>query len=248
MTPSEIANYLVKWRIDIWLQILLILIILLIAVFSFYLLYKNRRFMVENTTFHTIENLYSLFHKLSLNYNDWRLSHLFCVTPSDYEKTCNKIINSFKNIPENELEVTLIEHQIREENMIINIMLFYEQVYFQLKHSKNITVRREFLKIIDIYFRERLLLNPRIMSFILKSNAGRELHLEEESALCFADRLETLYDPDYNNKTKIDDNGPFLNDFYAKRSFDASKMYNCTPEIIKNWRNRQYANSESITK
>ncbi len=232
---SQIAQYLTSWRVDIWIELILLILILITFVVTLLCYLSYRKFQIENSTFSAIESLYDLFHRLSIDYNDWRFSHLFCITEKSYRNTCAKIEATFSvSGSHDELKVALLEHQLREENLVINILLFYEQVYFQHKHSKNLTLRKEFLRLIDRYFKERLLLNPRIIHFLMDSRCGRELHLEEESMLSLADRYETALQEGHFD-LYMDSQGPFHLDKYTNTPLVADHV-KIDLETFRKWR------------
>ncbi|MBN8641221.1 MAG: hypothetical protein J0L86_05345 [Flavobacteriales bacterium] len=223
---NEITYYIIKWRLDFFLDLFFIIIFTIVAIISFIAYHNHKKFLVENVTFHTIESLYELFNKLSNSEKDWRLSHLFCVTDDNYMKTCNEIVASFQNITDvNQLKVNLIEYRLREQKMIIDILLFYEQVYFQYKHSKDLRLRKEFLRVIDHYFKDKLLINPRIINAILESSVGKELHLEEESFISLTDRFEEKLK---KFDLSIDKSGPFNFELYPAKQ---DSMYSINNKI-----------------
>lgn len=212
LSLTELAKYITDWKLDAWLEFIFIVIFIIVSIISFIAYHNHKKFLVENVTFHTIESLYELFNKLSNSEKDWRLSHLFCVTDESYIKTCNEIVASFETISDvSSLKVNLIEYRLREHKMIIDILLFYEQVYFQYKHSKDLRLRKEFLRVIDHYFKDKLLINPRIINAILESSVGKELHLEEESFISLTDRFEEKLK---KKSLTIDKSGPFNFELY----------------------------------
>jgi hypothetical protein len=201
------------------------LFICIIAIAALFLFFKSRRYLrlyEENSTFDIINKLYSQFHTLTNIQLDWHLAHLLCINREEYEITCTKIKAAIVDYSEKDL----YELQIKEKHMIINILVFYEQVYYQFNHSKMFKKRRQFLYNLNDYFLDRLLYqNPRLVYQVIANPLGIGLHMEEESyqdiLIKYEERLSsTTVTLDSATKDKknsqncnwlwYDDKGPFF--------------------------------------
>lgn len=217
-SENYFSYYLTHWRVDIWLQFFLFTMVLFIAVIGFIRVRRYLKLYEENSTFEVINNLYSHFHQLTNIQNDWCLSHLLCISNNEYAVAWEKINAASKQLTDTQLA----ELYFKERNMAVNILVFYEQVYYQLIHSKNFTKRRRFLSNLNDYFLDRLLFqNPRLAYYVISNPGGIKIHLEEESYRTvlarFSEKIELLSSSNdgstqiqENSLFRYDNEGPFV--------------------------------------
>jgi hypothetical protein len=130
----------------------------------------------QSSTFEMIDRLYSLCHTLQGHaLREWRLSHLYCIGPDLYEQTKQRIAAGTSD------PLDRVRLSVEEREFAIHILVTYEQVYFQWKHSRAISRRRKFLEPMLSYFVDRLLRNPRILGLLSTDPSGASFHLEAES-------------------------------------------------------------------
>jgi hypothetical protein len=130
----------------------------------------------QRSTFEMIDRLYSLCHTLQGHaLREWRLSHLYCIGPDVYEQTKQRIAAGTSD------PLDRVRLSVEEREFAIHILVTYEQVYFQWKHSRSISRRRKFLESMLSYFVDRLLRNPRILGLLSTDPSGASFHLESES-------------------------------------------------------------------
>ena len=129
----------------------------------------------DRSTFEMIDRLYTLCHTLqSYPLKDWRLAHLFSIGRDEYHRVTARIRQQLLD------ERELAEYRVKERQYAIHIFVVYEQVYYQWRHSSRIAHRRRrrFLNAMLSYFRDRLLLNPRLLHYLKEDRDGASLHLE----------------------------------------------------------------------
>jgi hypothetical protein len=165
--------------------VILLALILVVLILILINSYSRRKSFEEESVIQAIKSSYELFHKLSLQIQKhWGLSHLSVVSYDSYIES-RTIINTIirekiiKNVTEEKETLGACKH--RERNMIINMLIFYEQIFYLSKNSDSRIMRKRFLRLLNRYFTERLLLNPRIVYFVLKNADGADLHIEKES-------------------------------------------------------------------
>lgn len=152
----------------------------------------------QRATFEMIDRMYSLCHTVHGHLlKDWRLMHLFIIGNDPYSTSCERIKNSFDEKERNEL--------IEKERLIaIHLFVAYEQVFFHLKYTSwHLFSRRAFLRLMQSYFTDRVLNNPRLKAFFEADDSGESLHLEKESAKALKEALS-------NSKVRPDPYGPFI--------------------------------------
>ena len=147
----------------------------------------------QRATFDMIDGIYALCQNLHARLlTDWRLGHLFCITPAVYYETRDRIAEASKN--ENRAELIA-----KERLFVTQLFISYEQAYYQWRRSSVLLPRRRaFLRDMLRYFTERLLRNPRLLAYLESDPSGRSLHLERESTafLLRQIRLQPRIDPD----------------------------------------------------
>lgn len=133
----------------------------------------------ERAMFDMIDRLYSLCHTLEAHLlTDWQLSHLFAITPGEYERV-KKLIQSSVTA-ENRAML-----KVRERLFAIHVFIVYEQIYYQWRFTRSRLHpdRADFLEAMLRYFTCRLLKNPRLLAFRTAHPGGHVWHMEPESAL-----------------------------------------------------------------
>jgi hypothetical protein len=131
----------------------------------------------ERTTFEMIERLYALWYSLqSEACRDWYLAHLLCIGTEEYDRVTNRIRQQLGQDTGKQGE-----YLIKERLFVIHILMIYEQVYYQWRHSSLVfhRRRRRFLAEVLSYFTGRLLQNPRLLHFLQADETGTSLHLEQ---------------------------------------------------------------------
>jgi hypothetical protein len=137
----------------------------------------------QRSTFEMIDRLYSLCHTLQGHaLREWRLSHLYCIGSDLYDETRNQVQAGITD-PQDRIRLS-----VEEREFAIHILVTYEQVYYQWKHSRALTRRRDFLDSMLAYFTDRLLRNPRIVGLLSTDSTGVSFHLETESMRFLAGR------------------------------------------------------------
>ena len=153
----------------------------------------------ERATFDMVDKMYSLCYTVQGQlFSNWKLSHLYCIGIDEYQRRVNAIKSTLGDQTE---KTSLIQLEL---NLVIQLLVSYEQVYYQWTCThKRMTRRRDFLESMLSYYHGRLFENPRILSIINDYKATQELHLEPET-LSFLLRNLKLDETSY-----LDTRGPF---------------------------------------